>query len=111
MVCQHHKSLPMPLLPAIKMDSVQVQLNGKTYACDTNRPLLFTLNEQGAMVPQSCQQGICQSCLTQVVKGKVSETSQIGLSDKQKEQGYFLPCVCKPQEDLTLEPARKLSPT
>ncbi|HIP07152.1 MAG TPA: 2Fe-2S iron-sulfur cluster binding domain-containing protein [Mariprofundaceae bacterium] len=93
------------------MSDIKVQYKEKTYTCDSNRTLLFTMNEQGAMIPHSCQQGLCQSCLTQVVKGKVSETSQVGLSDKQKEQGYFLPCVCKPQEDLILEPARKLSPT
>ena len=93
------------------MSTVQIRYNNKDYTCDSTRSLLFTLNEQGAMIPHSCQQGLCQSCLTQVVKGKVSETSQIGLTDEQKQQGYFLPCVCKPQEDLTLEPARKLSAT
>jgi len=92
------------------MSTVQIRYKDKDYTCDSTRSLLFTLNEQGAMIPHSCQQGLCQSCLTKVIKGKVSETSQIGLSDKQKEQGYFLPCVCKPQEDLILEPARKLSP-
>ena len=83
--------------------SVNVTYKDKVYICDTNRPLLFTMNEQDAMIPYSCQQGICQSCLCKVTKGKVSESSQIGLTDTQKEQHYFLPCVCKPSEDLEIE--------
>jgi len=89
--------------------TVEVNYQGKTYTCAKNRPLLFTMQEQGVVIPYSCQQGICQSCLTKVVRGKVPASSQIGLTDEQKKHGYFLPCVCKPEEDLDLEPARKLS--
>ena len=87
--------------------SVQVTYQGKVYTCDKKRPLLFTMQEQGAVIPHSCQQGICQSCLCKATEGAIPKSSQIGLTDKQKVQNYFLPCVCKPSENLEIELAKR----
>ena len=93
------------------MDTVQVQFNGKTYTCDKNRPLLFTLQEQGAFIPSSCQNGFCQACLSKVTQGSVPEASQQGLSTLLIEQDCFLPCICKPQTDFSFELATKSNTT
>jgi len=90
---------------------VEVKFQEKTFSCDSDQPLLFSMQQHGAFIPSSCQSGICHSCLSRVTKGNVPDIAQSGLSDAQKEQGFFLPCICKPQEDLEFELAlRKTNP-
>src|SRR5262249_26806091 len=50
----------------------------------------------------SCREGVCQTCLHQAVEGALPPSAQRGLSDAQKEQGYFLACVCEPKESLRI---------
>lgn len=54
------------------------------------------------MVPSSCQAGACQTCMMRVTEGSVPAESQAGLKPTQVKQGYFLVCICKPTEDITI---------
>jgi len=87
--------------------TVQVEFDGHTYTCAKDRPLLFTLQEQGAFIPSSCQSGICQTCLCKTTQGKVPDICQHGLTESLKAQGCFLACICKPTEDLSITLANK----
>ena len=87
--------------------TIQVTFKEKTYDCDSNRPLLSTLLEQGAFVPYSCQGGLCQACMCKVTQGEVPAQSQEPLDKHLQEQGCFLPCICKPSEDISIELATK----
>ncbi len=87
--------------------TVQVEFEGKAYTCAKDRPLLFTLQEQGAFIPSSCQSGICQTCLCKVIQGKVPDICQQGLHESLKAQGCFLACICKPTQDLSITLANK----
>ncbi|MDQ6978063.1 MAG: FAD-binding oxidoreductase [Ghiorsea sp.] len=87
--------------------NIQVTFKEKTYGCDSSRPLLSTLLEQGAFVPYSCQGGLCQACMCKVTKGKVPSQSQEPLEQHLQAQGCFLPCICKPNEDISIELATK----
>jgi CDP-4-dehydro-6-deoxyglucose reductase len=64
--------------------------------------VLAALLAAGVDAPYSCQAGVCQTCLHQAIEGAVPETAQIGLSDAQKAQGYFMACVCVPKEPLKI---------
>jgi NAD(P)H-flavin reductase/ferredoxin len=70
-----------------------------------NETVLEGLERHGIAVPNSCRSGVCQSCLMQAAKGAIPAAAQKGLKDSLKARGYFLPCVCKPAEDMTLHPA------
>jgi ferredoxin-NADP reductase/ferredoxin len=87
--------------------TIQVTFKDKTYPCDPNRPLLATLLEQGAFVPYSCQGGLCQACMCKVTQGSVPPESQESLDKHLQEQGCFLPCICKPNQDISIELATK----
>ncbi len=89
------------------MDTVQVCYQGKAYTCAKNRPLLFTLQEQGVLLPSSCQNGFCQACMGKLISGTVPKAAQAGLDEHLKAQGCFLPCICKPQEGISFELATK----
>ena len=91
--------------------TIHVTFKEKIYHCDNDRPLLSTLLEQGALVPYSCQGGLCQACMCKVTQGTVPTESQAPLDKHLQEQGCFLPCICKPSEHISIELATKANIT
>lgn len=57
---------------------------------------------QGISIPFSCKDGVCHSCKQIAVSGSIPDAAQKGLTSSQREQGYFLPCICVPTEDMTI---------
>ena len=49
--------------------------------------------------------------MMQVKEGDVSEESQRGLKDTEVQQGYFLPCSCKPKGNLVVVSASQSLPS
>lgn len=78
---------------------------GAVYAAAPGESVLDALLRHGVAVPHSCRAGACQSCLLRASQGRVPAAAQAGLKATLVEQGYFLSCVCRPDEDLVLEPA------
>jgi CDP-4-dehydro-6-deoxyglucose reductase len=62
--------------------------------------VLSALLAAGIDAPHSCRSGVCQTCLHRAAEGEIPAAAQQGLSEAQKAQGFFLPCVCKPQGPL-----------
>lgn len=63
---------------------------------------LDTLLRGGVAVPNSCRAGACQSCRLRASAGSPPAAAQIGLKATWRERGYFLACLCRPDEDLTI---------
>lgn len=63
---------------------------------------LDALLRAGVPVPNSCRAGACQSCRLRASSGEPPPASQIGLKSTQRERGYFLACLCRPESDLTI---------
>lgn len=85
----------------------QLLFEGKNYQCDDEETVLDAFLRQGVNIPFSCRSGICQTCMLRAVKSAVPESAQKGLRHYLKEKGYFLPCKCKPGNDLEMETPRK----
>jgi CDP-4-dehydro-6-deoxyglucose reductase, E3 len=66
--------------------------------------VLEALHRAGIVAPSSCRTGQCQTCRHRAIEGAPPPTSQNGLTDAQKALGFFLPCVCRPTEPLTIVP-------
>lgn len=64
--------------------------------------VLEKLLAEGVPVPNSCRSGVCQSCLLRATEGTPPPNAQQGLKDSWRARGYFLSCVAKPTEDLTV---------
>ncbi len=79
-----------------------ITFDGHDYDCHQGETILESLTRHGVLVPSACGQGVCQTCLTKAVKGKPPVESQKGLKDTLAAQGYFLTCICKPEEDMEL---------
>jgi len=76
--------------------------NDKHIDLNKGQTVLSALLDNGFKIPNSCRAGACQSCLMQSVEGSVPETSQQGLKDTLKAQGYFLACSCVPTTPLQI---------
>jgi len=77
----------------------------RTCALRQNESVLEGLERHGTAVPNSCRSGVCQSCLMQCKAGTIPSVAQKGLKDSLKARGYFLACVCRPENDLAIHPA------
>ncbi len=64
--------------------------------------VLERLLREGVQVPNSCRSGVCQSCLLRATEGTPPASAQQGLKDSWRARGYFLSCVARPTEDLTV---------
>lgn len=78
---------------------------GVAYRTAPDESVLDTMLRNGVAVPNSCRVGACQSCLLRSAGGGVPPAAQQGLKVTLVEQGYFLSCLCRPENDLVLEPA------
>lgn len=70
--------------------------------CNPGETLLECLDRYKCPPPSSCQSGLCHTCLMRCVQGTPPEFSQNGLKDSLKKQGYFLPCICRPEGDMKI---------
>lgn len=79
-----------------------IELDGATVRLEPGERVLTGLLRAGLDVVHSCNVGACQSCLLRAVKGSPPPAAQVGLKATLKQQGYFLPCLAVPEEDLVL---------
>src|SRR3990167_9362282 len=76
---------------------------GQRYAVAEGCSVLEVLEENQLPVLSSCRHGVCQSCRKKLVAGNVPAKAQAGLRSTEKVLGYFLPCVCYPEDDIEIE--------
>jgi CDP-4-dehydro-6-deoxyglucose reductase len=79
-----------------------ISYEGRSYPVAPGTSALDALLSGGVEAPHSCKAGTCGSCMMRAVSGAVPEKAQAGLKASWKAQGYFLPCVCTPDSDLSV---------
>jgi CDP-4-dehydro-6-deoxyglucose reductase, E3 len=77
----------------------------RAYACESGESVLDCLTRHGVLLPSSCRNGVCQTCMMHAASGHIPEQAQKGLKDTLKVQGYFLACVCRPEHDMEIRQA------
>lgn len=80
----------------------KITFEGKTYDCHEGETVLDCMTRHGVLIPSSCQSGACQTCMIRALEGTPPAESQSGLKDTLIAQNYFLACICRPKEDLTI---------
>lgn len=83
---------------------VKITFHGKTYPCREGESVLEACLRQGVHLPFSCRSGVCQVCLQRALSGPLPKGAQKGLKDNLVAKNYFLPCVCRPDQDLEFAP-------
>ncbi|KOS56368.1 PDR/VanB family oxidoreductase [Rhodococcus rhodochrous] len=70
----------------------EVELEGETYRVPADRSIVEVLQENGCDVDTSCQEGICGTCIMQVVAGTPVHRDNV-LTQAEKESGELM-AVC-----------------
>jgi CDP-4-dehydro-6-deoxyglucose reductase, E3 len=78
----------------------QIQFEGRAYTLHENESVLDGLLRHEVRLSHSCKAGVCGSCVMRTASGSVPARAQAGLKDSWRAQGYFLACVCIPEENL-----------
>lgn len=79
---------------------VDITYQGKTYSCRESESIQDAFLRQGINLPFSCRKGVCQVCLQRSISGTPPKNSQKGLKDSLVAKNYFLPCLCRPEQDM-----------
>jgi len=87
--------------PLDKVFNVTIKSSGKVFSIPGDQDLATYLNENGVHVPTSCEQGMCKTCKTKILEGEPDHRDQV-LTEADKAQGFFLPCISRGKTDLVL---------
>jgi ferredoxin-NADP reductase len=76
--------------------------SGRAARVSSSVTLLEAAEAEGVPMMFSCRSGVCQSCRTRVVEGRVDCRSDV-LDPADRDAGFVLPCVSWAVSDCTLE--------
>ena len=66
--------------------------------------ILEVAEQEGIRIRSSCKQGICGACRVRKVEGTVSyETEPEALDDRDRDEGYILPCIASAVGRVVIE--------
>lgn len=80
--------------------SVQIASSGRVFEIPPDRAVTAVLSEHGVEIPVSCEQGVCGTCLTRVLKGE-PDHRDLYLTDLEKARNdQFTPCCSRAKSVL-----------
>jgi ferredoxin-NADP reductase len=84
---------------------LEIRFSRSAVACkiSPDETLLESSERNGVLLPSGCRQGVCGTCATKLLSGKVRAETEEALNDAQRAQGVILPCVSRPLSDVTLD--------
>lgn len=83
--------------------TVELRRSGRTVECDESTTVLAAAARAGLSLPSSCQQGMCGTCKTTLVSGRVEMNHAGGIRPREIAQDQILLCCSTPREDLVLD--------
>lgn len=99
-VLEHFSAAPPRLEPGRGEFVVRLAKRGIELLVPSDKPIIDVLREAGIEIKTSCEQGVCGTCLTQVIEGE-PEHNDLYLSDEEHESGRLMtPCVSRAKSKL-----------
>ncbi len=81
---------------------MRLTIGRRDLSLDPGETVLQALGRHGINLPSACRSGICQACLIRAVRGNPGAGSRTGLRDSLADRGFFLACMARPRDDLTV---------
>ena len=75
--------------------SVKIASSGKCYRVDKNESVLDVLEKHGVVIPRSCEQGVCGTCVTGVLVGIPDHRDRILTTEDRARNDRFTPCCSR----------------
>lgn len=82
---------------------VEFTKSRKTIECGADSFVLNAARGSGLRLPSSCTKGLCGTCKSKLVSGKVEMKHAGGIRQREIDQGMVLLCCSKPLTDLVVE--------
>lgn len=80
----------------------EIRFRDRQYTQLQGESVLECLLRHGVDAPHSCRNGVCQTCMMRATDGELPAVAQQGLKPASRAQGFFLPCVCRENDDLVI---------
>ena len=85
------------------MTTVLITPGGWRFEASPGQSVLEAAEAAGVVLPSSCRNGTCRTCLCQMTAGAVRyRIAWPGLSFDERREGCILPCVAEASAPLTL---------
>ena len=89
--------------------TIVIEPAGWTFTAPADVPLVQAARDAGFVLPSSCRNGTCRTCLCPLKSGETAYTIEWpGVSVDEKEEGLILPCVSVARSDLVIESPRAI---
>lgn len=76
---------------------------GKTLDVRADQTVLSAARQGGIKLPTSCGNGVCGTCKSKLVSGKVDMKHEGGIRQREVDAGFFLPCCSKALSALVVD--------
>lgn len=83
--------------------SVTFAKSGTTVACPPGTTVLAAAKVAGLRLPSSCTRGVCGTCKSRMLSGRVDMQHGGGIRPREIAQGMVLICCSRPLEDLVID--------
>ncbi len=83
--------------------SVTFAKSGKTVACPPGMTVLAAARQAGLRLPSSCTRGVCGTCKSRMLSGRVDMQHGGGIRPREIDQGMVLICCSRPLEDVVID--------
>ena len=83
--------------------SVQFTKSDRIIACPPDVTVLEAARQAGLRLASSCTKGMCGTCKSRLVSGRVDMRHAGGIRQREIDAGLFLPCCSRPLTDLIVE--------
>jgi vanillate O-demethylase ferredoxin subunit len=83
--------------------SVRLAATGLTFDVSDTETLLEALGRHGVRLPTGCLEGVCGTCVTEVLDGNLVHLDDVLTDDEKCEQKLMCPCVSRAIGVLTLK--------
>ena len=69
--------------------------SGRVIPVAADQTVVQALDAAGVLVPTSCEQGVCGTCLTRVLEGECDHKDMYLTPEEQAAHDQFLPCCSR----------------
>lgn len=98
------KTLPPTKAPCAEDGSFDIKLKSSqaVYTIPAHKSVLDVLEANGVVIPFSCTEGICGTCVTRVVAGLPDHRDMFLTEAEQAENQQFTPCCSRSKTALLI---------
>ena len=93
---------PSVVAPA-EVFAIEFRESGRSVGCGADTTVLNSGLAAGITMPYFCTQGVCGTCKSKLISGRVDMQHHGGIRKREIDNGMFLPCCSKPLTDLVVD--------